>query len=140
MEGVAKQKRKTHSVTKTDASTRTLKYCARIHREIATVEGDGRLTEAQRYEGVRMILGSDPALVAAKHIQLLMDPRSKLRDRYKVSAIELHRMIVDLHYMVTATPDYRSKRAEVSDSQFELDFAWHVEGGERVATLQEAAE
>jgi hypothetical protein len=65
-----------------------------------------------------------------------MDKRSK----WSVDTYTLHRMIVDLHHMVSASPDYRTRKRDAEENQFELDFQWHVEGDARVAGLAEAAE
>lgn len=127
-------------VSKYDPQRAILTYCGRIHRQVAANDDDGRLTEAQRYAGVVAILKCDPAILVARHINLLMDHKSKLRSRWKVDPWTLHRMIVDLHNMVSASPDYRTRRRDPEDNQFELDFAWHVEGDSRVAGLPGAAE
>jgi hypothetical protein len=127
-------------VRKYDPERQILTYCQRIHRQAAANDDDSRLTEAQRYAAVVAVLKCDPAILVARQINLLMDHKSKLRSRWKVDPYTLHKMIVDLHNLVSPSPDYRTRRRDPQDNQFELDFAWHVEGDSRVAGLPGAAE
>lgn len=127
-------------IRKYNPSDRILSYCKRVHREVAGVEEDTRLTDAQRYAGVVKILRCDPALLVARQIELLMNGQSKWSERFNIDPMQIHKMLVDLHNMITPGPDPRGRRS-ADDAQFELDFAWHVsDGGEKVAVLPEAAE
>ena len=127
------------AIRKYNPEDRILSYCRRVHNRAAGNENDDiRLNDVQRYAGVVAILKCDPAIMVAKIIQLCMDERSK----WNVDVYTLHRMTVDLHHMITATPDQKSRKPGSEDNQFELDFQWNVgSDGERVAGLvQEAAE
>lgn len=113
-----------------------LRKVRRIQDLIADNENDIRLTEAQRHQGVKAILGCDPLLVAAKIIQMCFDRRSK----WHVEPEALHRMTLSLHDRLYPTPDWRTRKREADENQFELDFQWHVEGDSRTAVIKEAAE
>lgn len=109
-------------------------FCRRVHGKVADNENDLRLSEAQRYAGMLEVLKCDPAILLAKIIDMCIKGQSK----WNVELPVLHRMIVDLHHMVSPSPDYRSRKLDAQDNQFELDFQWSGEGGERVAVLEAA--
>jgi hypothetical protein len=123
-------------IRKYDPEERTLRFCRRVHAIVAGGDNDERLTEAQRYAGVLKVLKCDPAILMAKVIDLCLDKRSK----WNVDTYTLHRMILDLHHCITPSPDVRARRPNADENQFELDFAWQVQNGERTAMMQEAAE
>jgi hypothetical protein len=120
------------AIRKYNPEERIITYCRRVHAEVAGNDNDTRLSEAQRYAGVIAVLKCDPAILCARVIDLCMDRRSK----WEVPVGQLHRMIVDLHNMISASPDYRTRKPDASDNQFELDFAWQVVGDTRVAGLE----
>jgi hypothetical protein len=113
---------------------RIMAFCRRVHGRVADNENDLRLSEAQRYAGMLQVLKCDPAILLAKIIDMCIKGQSK----WHVELPVLHRMIVDLHHMVSPSPDYRSRKLDAQDNQFELDFQWSGEGGERVAVLEAA--
>jgi hypothetical protein len=116
---------------------RILNYCKRIQAKIAGSDDDDiRLTEAQRYKAVVMVLKCDPAIIMAKIIQLCLDERSK----FHVEPYVLHRMTLDLHNAITPSPDIRSRKRGDDENQFELDFEWATHNGQQVAQMAEAAE
>ena len=125
---------KERSKGKYQPEARILAFCRRVHVSVADSEDDLRLSEAQRYAGMLKVLKCDPAILLAKIIDMCMKGQSK----WHVELPVLHKMIVDLHHMVSPSPDFRSRKLDAQDNQFELDFQWSGEGGERVAVLEAA--
>lgn len=99
---------------------------ARLH------PGVEELSDEQRAGVVRKILGVEPIFINAMLLKLAMDERSKWNSR--ITAMEVHKIGMDLHYALHPAPDRRQRSG---DDQFELNFEWGEDG---VARLAEAAE
>ena len=112
------------SIVRHNPYERVLAYGRRIHKEVAGEDSDVRLTEAQRYAGVVKVLGCDPAIVAARIIDLCLMKNSK----WSTDPYTLFKMTEALHHMITASPDIKRAKAGAEDNQFELDFQWQADG------------